>query len=229
MKKIYIPLLIAILSARWLEAQEPGENFAQPTNFYGRNINASGVTTKEYNASFSYAPDGKLQHFDFSDWLVSSEYNYEDDFLTRVLTQHNGMWPYYNDILRYTYEDGRIKTVAHLWDAMNANEYFQYEYYEDGRLYKKYYASYNPEDYYAYSIFEYENEGKTRIESYYGWASYQGTLVWGLGHRTVCQYDDSCVLRSEQTDNYDGSGEITSSKKRFMVTAPSANWKPRCP
>ena len=221
MKKIFITLLIAILSTTWLGAQEPGEEFAQPTNFYGRKINASGTITKEYAASFSYASDGKLQNFEFPEWGISSAYHYEDDFLTLVLTQHDGMWPYYSDALRYTYEDGRVKTEAHQWDAMNADEFFQYEYYEDGRLYKKYYAYYHPEDYYAYSTFEYENEGKTRIESYSARRTQGAALTWRVGYRTVCQYDDHYVLLSEQTDKYDENGETTSSKRKIYGYNPN--------
>ena len=221
MKKIYFPLLIAILSTSWLGAQEPGENFAQPTNFYGRQINASNVITKEYEASFSYASDGKLQSFEFPEWGVSSGFHYEDDFLTIVLTQHDGMWPHYSDVLRYTYENGRIKTEAHEWDAMNASEYFRYEYYENGRLYKKYYADSNdPEDYFAYSTFEYENNYKTKIESYSGQGFIGTSLVWHIMHRTTSQYDDNYNLLSEHTDNYNEYGALTSSKRKNYTYTP---------
>lgn len=220
MKKIYISFLIAILSTSWLMAQEPGDGFAQPAEFVGRKINASGEVTKEYEASFSYASNGKLNVFQFPEWIVTSSFRYENDYLTTVTTNHSGEWPYYSVVHSYTYEEGRVKTEADEWYGMGLSKYFEYEYYEDGRLYKKHYAAGNPEEYYAYSIFEYENEGKTKIESYYGWTSYQGTLVWGLGHRTAYLYDDSYVLLSEQTDKYNGNGEITNSKRKVYSYSP---------
>lgn len=224
MKKIYVMLLCAVLSATWLGAQEPGETIAQPKDVHGRRINAAGEITHEYEASFSYGSDGKLAGFQFPEWGVTSNFNYEGDFLTSVLTQHNGMWPYYSDALRYTYEEGRIKTETHEWDAMNDNEHYEYEYYEDGRLLKKTYAGGALSDPYAYSTFEYDDGGKTRTESYFGKAFVGVDLVWRLGYRTVWQYDDGYALLSEQTDKYDEGGEITVSKRKLYTY--TANGKP---
>ena len=213
MKKINILLFFALLPTFWLRAQEPAENIAQPQNCIGRRINSSGEVTREYNASFSYAPDGKLDRFQSSEWGVSSSYAYEDDFLTTVRTRHEGTWPFYSDVLSYTYEDGRIKLESHLWEYMNANEYVEYTYYEDGRLARKDYATYHPEDVYGCSVFEYLNGGKTRRETYSA-QSFQGTSpVVGPKYRITCQYDDRYSLLSEQKDQYDASGEVTNSTR----------------
>lgn len=214
MKKIYLPLLIVIFSTTWLGAQEPGESIAQPESITGRQINASGEITKEYEASYSYASNGKLNNFQFPEWGVSSSYVYENDFLNTVITHHEGDWPQYTDLFRYTYEDGRVKTEAHEWYGMNSNEYFEYEYYEDGRLYRKNYASYHPEDVYGYSIYEYENEGKTRIESY---TSRTSPHVWKLKYRITCRFDDDYALLEELKDNCDENGVIISSKRKLYT------------
>lgn len=221
MKKNRVLLLIMVLSTTWLGAQEPGENIAQPQSFIGRKINASEEVIKEYEASFSYLPDGKLDSFLFPEWGTSSVFNYENNFLSSVITQHQGAWPFYSDVIRYTYEDGRVKTESHLWDAMNSNQYIEYEYYDDGRLYKKSYASYNPDDVYAYSIFEYENEGKTKIEYCYGRIIKENDFVWYPESRITYRYNDSYALISEQTDDFNANGEITISKRKNYTYTPS--------
>lgn len=220
MKKIYVTLLIALVSATWLGAQEPSGNFAQPQNITGRKINASGEVTKEYAASFDYLSDGKLNGFLFSEWDVSSSYSYENDFLSSVYTQHNGMWPYYSEIFRYTYEDGQLKTEVHESSNMGSSSHFEYEYDADGRLYKKYYANDDPEDYYAYSVYEYEDNGKNRIESYTARTFWGTSLVWLLGYRTTYHYSDSYALLSEQTDKYNAYGAITLSKRILYSYTP---------
>lgn len=220
MKKIYVSLLIAILSTSWLMAQEPGDSFAQPAEFFGRKINASGEVTKEYEASFSYASDGKLNVFRFPEWIVTSSFRYENDCLTAVTTNHSGDWPHYSVVHSYTYEEGRVKTEADEWYGMGLSQYYEYEYYEDGRLYKKHYAAGNPDEEYAYSTFEYDNDYKTRIEAYTGQGFIGTSLIWFVMRRTTSQYDDSYRLLSEQTENYDEYGTQTSSKKKDYTYTP---------
>ena len=216
MKKIYVLSLIAIFSMTWLCAQEPSCNFAQPKNFIGRKINASGEVTKEYNGAFGYVSDGTLNRFFFYDWGISSSYIYKDLFLTDILTLHHGMISY-DEAIRYTYEDRRVKLESHEWSGMNANEYVEYSYYDDGRLYKKEYSNYHPEDIYACSTFEYENGGKTRIETYSNKALEGFELIWKTKYRTIYQYNDKYDLISEQTEHYNENGEITNSTRHIYT------------
>ena len=213
MKKIYVPLLIILVSSFWLNAQEPGSTLAQPQNIIGRRINASGETTKQYEASFSYDIDGRLNEYVFPEWGISSTYGYDDVFLTEILTVHEGTWPIYDEAKRYTYEDGRVKLESHTWSDMNSNEYISYSYYDDGRLKRKDYASYHPEDVNAFSLFKYENDGKTRIESYSKGAFQGFDFISSVRHRTVSQYDDNYRLLSVRTDYYDENGSLTNSKR----------------
>ena len=213
MKNIYVPLLIILVSSFWLNAQEPGSTLAQPQNIIGRRINASGETTKQYEASFSYDIDGRLNEYVFPEWGISSTYGYDDVFLTEILTVHEGTWPIYDEAKRYTYEDGRVKLESHTWSDMNSNEYISYSYYDDGRLKRKDYASYHPEDVNAFSLFKYENDGKTRIESYSKGAFQGFDFISSVRHRTVSQYDDNYRLLSERTDYYDENGTLTNSKR----------------
>ena len=210
MKKIFLLSLFAILSSLGLKAQEPGEFIAQPKDIVGRKVNALGEITKEYEASFSYDSDGKLQDFTFPEWGVYSTFLYDDNCLSNVLTRHEGMWPYYSDAYRFTYQDGRIMTEAHEWDGMNSNDYTDYSYYDDGRLLRKDYASYQPEQIHNYSLFDYQNDGKTKIESYYWVRNYYDDQ---LEYQITSQYDDDFTIVSKQKDTYNSDGEITNSTR----------------
>lgn len=223
MKRTIFLSIVVMLSTIYLWAQEPSHDFAQPKNIIGRKINASGEVTKEYNGAFEYLSDGTLERFLFSDWRVSSSYIYEDHFLTDILTLHEGMPPYYDEAVRYTYEAGRVKLESHEWSGMNENEYVEYSYYDDGRLYKKGYSNYHPEDFYGYSTFEYENGGKTRIETYSNKALQGLEVVWKPKYRTTSQYDDKYALISEQTDKYNENGEITSCTRHFYTYTLNGN------
>lgn len=221
MKKIYL-LILYFLPSIWVGAQEP-ETIAQPQNIIGRIINAAGEITKEYPASFFYAPNGKLDGFSFPEYGLSSTYNYKNDFLTEILTSHQGAWPFFDEALRYTYENGRVKLESHTWSDMNSNEYITYTYYDNGRLKRKDYASYHPEDVNSCSQFEYENEGKTRIETYSTQGFKGSDIVLTPKYRTVCQYDDDYRLLSAQTDNYNENGEVTKTRRTLYTFAPNGN------
>lgn len=221
MKKIYVFLILAFLPTVWLGAQEPGESFAQPKSVIGRKINASGEITKQYEAAFSYAIDGKLDGFLFEDFGISSTYLYSDDFITDILTLHEGSEHIYDEALRYTYEDGRVKLESHTWSGMNSNEYITYTYYDDGRLKRKDYASYHPDDFNSCSQFEYKNEGKTRIESYSARAFQGYEIVLPIKYRITSQYDDDYRLISERKDHYNNDGELTKITRKLYSYSPS--------
>lgn len=217
MKKNYFLLVFVFLLSLSLGAQEPYEDIAQPTQVVGRKIDASGEVTHAYEASFSYDQDGKLDSYHFSEFGVSTSFNYENNFLITASTIHAGTWPTYGEVFRYTYEDGKVQLESHEWDGMNSNEYVEYSYYSDGRLARKNYASYNPEDVWGYSLFEYGPEDRTRTESYYA-QTFQGTsLVWQLGYRTTCQYNENYALISSQKDTYNGNGDITKTERNLYA------------
>ena len=207
MKKNCVLLLLAIISTNWLVAQEPAEDLAQPRNIIGRQINTSGEVTKEYEASFSYLPDGKLDDFQFPEWGVSNSFIYEDDYLTSMVLRQQGTWPYYSVVTSYTYEEGRVKTEERSEGPSTAAEYFEYEYYDDGRLQRKTFAH---NQVYGYSIYEYGEGEKTSVESHFWTPSeYEAHLEY----RVTSRYDDMYALLVRQKDTYDTSGEITQSKR----------------
>jgi hypothetical protein len=81
-----------------------------------------------------------------------------------------------------------------------------YSYYDNGQLARKDQKEEDDDDFHRHWVYEYENEGKTVIESYYtSWVS-QGLL---LRKRTINQHDDNYILLSSYTESYNESSELT--------------------
>lgn len=211
MKKTILTLLLLTM-AFWVHAQN---TLSQPEHFIGRRLNASGEVTKEYEANYAYSPEGKLSDFSFPDFSLSSHYTYEDDYLTYELIRHDGGYPLFYEDLSYHYEEGRIKSIFHGWDAMNTNECWIYTYDDNGRLSRKDYGG-SPSDitnYFEYD-YDYGNGSLTRVEKSYlqtlqGWQA-----VWAINKINTYQYSDDYTLLSVRTDtyNYQGGGELTGSR-----------------
>lgn len=206
MKKSLLTLILCIVALSVGYAQFTDGTVLQPTHVVGRRINSAGEITKELTADFTYAENGKVSHFDFPDFCISSGYAYSGDYLMRESTFHSAGYPIFYDVFNYTYENGQIKTKSHLWDQMNDNEYWEYSYDEEGRLIRIDYGESYVEEYHMHYLYEYENDGRTKIENYWtSWAS-QGLL---LRKRTVYQYDEAFNLLSVHSESYDTEGELT--------------------
>lgn len=215
MKRIFITLIISLLSVVSGIAQPLKDVVSQPSHLVARRINASGEITKEYDAVFSYSPEGKLTSFDIPEYSLSAQYGYEGDFFTSESIFHGGGSPQFYEWLNYSYEEERIRSIFHGWDAMNPNECWIYSYDEYGRLSRKDYGtnSSNITKYYEYT---YENNGRTRIETAYEqFLDYsQWLLVWAVFEISTYQYDEDYTLLSVQSDSYDGnSGDYTGSTR----------------
>lgn len=174
----------------------------QPTHVVAKRINAQGEVTKEMPADFNYDANGKLTGFDFPEFWLNSTYTYNGDYLMKVSTRHSAGHPIFYDVFNYTYENGRVKTKNHLWEAMNADEYWQYEYDEYGRL--KLMKQGDGDAFYYHYLYEYENEGRTVTMKF---MANSGTLLRQLD---VSQYDEAFNLMSVHTENYNWAGEQTS-------------------
>lgn len=186
-------------------------DIAQPKDFVGRRINASGEITREFGAYYSYTEEGKLQGFAISDYHLSGWFTYTDDYLTREIIHHRGGTPDFDEWLNYAYEDGRIKGIYHGWDAMNSDEAWNYYYDDYGRLIRKNYGK-NSTTIYDYYEYAYENGSKTRIESHYTKIIQDAIWVWAVRHARTFQYSDDYQLLSVRTDTYNDDGEVTQSK-----------------
>ena len=183
-------------------AQSTEGTVFQPTHVVAKRINAQGEVTKEMPADFNYDANGKLTGFSFPEFCLNSTYTYNGDYLMKASTRHSAGHPIFYDVFNYTYENGRVKTKNHLWEAMNADEYWQYEYDEYGRL--KLMKQGDGDAFYYHYLYEYENEGRTVTMKF---MANSGTLLRQLA---VSQYDEAFNLISVHTENYNWIGEYTS-------------------
>ena len=207
MKKSILSIIM-IMAASIGFAQTKDGTMLQPTHVVGKRINAEGVVTKELVSDFSYLDDGKLSSYVFPEYYITASYDYTEDFLTQESISHEGGSHIFTETNIFTYENGQIKTISHLMSQMGTDVFWEYSYYDDGRLKRKDMREEDEDDFYDHWLYEYENEGRTVIETHYtSWVT-QGVLVRS---RSIRQYDDSFVLLSTNTENYNESGELTSS------------------
>lgn len=200
-------LTLAVLAITFCAQAQ--NTLAQPEQFVGRRLNASNEVTRQYEASFLYSSNGKLSDFSFPDFSLSAHYTYEDDYLTLESVDHSGGYPQFFEDLIYNYEEGRIKSIFHRWDAMNSNECWIYTYDDNGRLIRKDYGvnSSNITNYFEYE-YDYGPDGLTRIERSFIKALQGWQFVWAVNKSNTCQYSTDYTLLSVRTDtyNYEGGG-----------------------
>lgn len=201
MKKVLLSI-ICLMAATVGYAQSTEGIVLQPTSVVAKRINGQGEVTQEMPAYFSYNDNGKLTSFSFPEFCLSSNYTYNGDYLMRMSTCHSAGHPIFYDVFNYTYENGRVKTKNHLWDAMESDEYWQYDYDEYGRV--KLMKLGDDDAFYYHYLYEYENDGRTVTMKY---MVNNGTLLRQLA---VSQYDEAFNLMSVHTENYNGTGELTS-------------------
>lgn len=218
MKKPMITIIIAVMVVSIGHAQYLDGTITQPTHVVARRINSNGEVTKEFVLDFHYLNDGKLSTYEIPEYNLSASYTYSDDFLERERIFHGGGHPTFAENNLYTYENGQIKTISHLMDQMGISSFWVYSYYPDGRLERKDFREEDENDFHTHWLYDYENEGKTVVESYCtSWVS-QGML---LRKKTTKQYDDNFVLSSTHTENYSESGELTSATRTDYGYSPN--------
>lgn len=218
-------LLTIILSAFVLGtsyAQYAEETVLQPTSVVARQLDESGQVIKEMSSSYVYGEDGKLTGYEFPSHSLTSSYSYNDNLLVRESINHNGGWPIYGESFNYTYENGRIKTKSHLWDQMNAPEYWLYSYDSEGRLERMDYRDGHEDAYHMHYLYEYADEDKTKIENYWTSWNTQGML---LRKKTIFHYDEAFKLLSMHVENFSVEGELTKTTKRMYTYAPNGKEK----
>ena len=219
MKKAALTLTICLVAMASGYAQSMDGIIAQPTHVIGKRINASGEVTSTLEADFTYSEDGKPERFSIPSYSLSTRYDFEGDYFRREMTWHQTGHPMLTEELQYTYEDGKVKTIEHLWSNVHPNKLWLYTYGDDGRLARvDYKLPLYDEDFYVHFLYEYENEGKTKIQNY--WTSYpsEGSI---LRQKNVYQYDDEYHLLTTVIENYNLEGELTSSTLDIHTYTPS--------
>ena len=218
MKKPILTIIICTAAMGICQAQYAEGTVLQPTNVVARRYDASGQIVKEMTSTYSYAEDGRLSGYDFPGHGLWSTYSFNGDTLVREYTRHEGGHPIYGESFNYIYENNRLKSKTHLWDQMNASEFWMYEYDSVGRLERTDYKEEYDDDYHVHYLYEYEDEGRTIIENHWTSWSSQGML---LRKKTVFQYDDASNLLSEHAESYSVEGELTKATLKTYCYTPS--------
>ena len=211
MKKSILSIIIAVMAIGVGHAQIREGMIAQPTHIVGKRIDADGEVTSTLEADFTYDEDGRPQTFRIPDYYLSTYYTIIDGYLNKESTSHGNGHPILTENLSYTYEEDKIKTALYTWShGYDYPQYWEYTYGEDGRLARKDYLNGEPgyEEFHQHFIYEYENDGKTKIQNY--WTSWpaQGML---LRQKNVYQYDDEYRLISRHIEDYSVEGELVGS------------------
>ena len=206
MKKSLLTFILCTVTMGIGYAQFTDGTVLQPTSVTAKRFDESGQLIKVMNSTYTYGEDGKLTGFDLPDHGLYSTYSYNGDLLMQEYTRHEGGHPLYAEWFNYTYENQRIKTKEHEWGQMNAPESWVYYYDEQGRLERMDYRDSYLEEYHMHYLYEYEDEGRTVIESY--WTSWetQGML---LRKKTTSHYDEAFYLLDKVIENYSVEGELT--------------------
>ena len=204
-------------------AQTGDDLMLQPTHVVGKRINAAGETTATLEADFTYNEDGKVYRFLFPQFTLTSSFFYTGDYLYQEGVTHGavppGEGPGYDlmESNNYTYyEDGKLKHHKHHWSYYFTDEDWEYTYDEYGYLKQIDYKEYD--EYHQHYIYEYENEDKTQIESY--WTSWVSEGM-KLRKKTIKQFDDEFHLITVNTQQYSLEGDTTSNTMVTYTYAPS--------
>ena len=218
MKKSLLTFILGTMAMGIGYAQFTDGMVMQPSSVVAKHFDASGQLINEMTSSFTYDEDGKLIRYDFPDHQLWSTYTYNNDLLMQEYTRHEGGHPVYSESFQYTYENYKVKTKSHLWGAMNASEYWIYDYNSEGRVERIDYKDEYDDDYHMHWLYEYENDGKTKIENY--WTSWinQGML---LRKKTVYQYDEAYNLLTTHVENYSVEGELVQTTLTTYTYTPS--------
>lgn len=217
MKKLFAIIIIMTISVGAVSSQTPSGFFALPNHVIGRYINSSGVITDQQTADFHYNPDGTLSTFGFPSLNYNSRYTYSNNYLLNIDATYDIYEGHYHGTKDFTYNNGLLQTeytqlIEYTYDNRDYN-FTYYTYDDEENLIQKEDSTGIGERHYW--LYEYENDGKTMIETYY--AKYYGYYhIW-----SVCtyQYDDHHLLQEvvvEIIDNPYQNGEVT--KQTYSYT-----------
>ena len=219
MKKSFLTIIIAVMAISAGHAQISDGIIAQPTHIIGKQINAEGEVTRTLEADFTYDEDGRPSSFEIPDYELRTTYFFNDEYFFYEYTDHDNGHPQLSESLKYTYEEGKIKTIEHSWSHdFESSELWVYTYDNDRLVRKDYKDDIDLPDFYHHFLYEYENGGKTKIQNYWtSWVS-QG---WLLRQKTVYHYDDEYNLVSRRIEDYSLEGELTDSSIDTYTYTPS--------
>ena len=210
MKKLLYTLMLFLLSTGCLKAQEP-DSIMQPTLAIGKSYDGAGQVIRTYRASLQYDTDGRLQTFTFPEFDLSTTLDYEDNLLMEWHTTQpmsNGftflghITYYYDNTSRPVSCFGLTGTTTNSEDTF----YHSYDYDDQNRLIRKergeWQLQHTNTTCWQYWLYDYEEEGRTKIETEYHRALQGGQFVDRLSSISTYRYSDDYALLSVTTDKY---------------------------
>jgi hypothetical protein len=209
MKKSILSIIIAVMAVSMGYAQVREGMIAQPTHIVGKRINADGEVASTLEADFTYYEDDKPKSFKIPDYGMETYYIFDDEYLNKESTWHNNGHPELNEELAYTYEEGKVKTIAITWShGYDYPQYWEYNYGEDGRLVRKDYMHgiIGFDEFSHHYLYDYENNGRTKTENL--WIGTGTVQEWALRERTVYRYDEEYRLLTKHFEDYSEEGEL---------------------
>ncbi len=139
------------------------DSIIQPGQVIGRHLDAAGNIDNELTSQFSYHENGKVKKFDFPDYVLSTSFHYDGDFMKKEFTYHRAGYPEVEECLDYDYDEkGLLVSMSHTWSLMESNQYWSYQYNGEGRLVRKELG--DGHDTWEFWLYDYEEDGHKRTD-----------------------------------------------------------------
>ena len=197
------------------------DSIGYPDHVIGRKFNTAGQVTDEYVSDFSYDGNGVLNRFYFPGhrncYFSFFDYPSKPSSITINFSSH----PIETETFHFTYEDDH--QIKH-WDHRRWTDYYEdynlhYDYYYNNhRLYLKETSRTETGEIWIVGInrYSYENGNRTRIDSTLTTA-FKPTSV------TTNHYNERQQILSSQTDTYDNTGTVITSRSLKTYTYTDSN------
>ena len=199
------------------------DSIGYPDHIVARKYNNTGQVTDEYVSDFSYDQNGVLNRYYFPGYrncyFSFFEYPSKPSSITIYFV---GSHPETTETLNFTYEDDhQIRHCDHYrgtdyYDELNNHDDY---YYNNHRLFLKE-SSWTDEDGVTHISsrikYSYENGNRTRIDS-----TYAGTTK--LSSVTTNHYNERQQILTSQTDTYDNTGTVITSRSSKTYTYTDSN------
>ena len=208
MKKILLIYILLICSVCYASTWNENDSVPQPILIVGRMMNQEGQCLSEKTTKLQYNKKGQLTNANSYPSFVS--FSYYDNYLCQEHISHYMNPGTFNVTDTYTYHDGQLVLLNHV-SPFTISQQTRYTYDELGNLIKTdIKEGFDLDEYYHYQ-YEYDNHGRTKIESYY--TGYENPVVLSaqgltLQKRTTYRYDNRLFLTEQETETFDKGGNV---------------------
>ena len=194
------------------------DSLALPDHVIGRKFDDAGQVTNEYLSDFIYDQDGILTEYNFPSAGINTYTFAKFPSLVSYINMESAGYPTITETHSFQYNSlDQISHSNHWSSGVGPNLYAYYDYFYDNnhKLIKKDHNVPDPdEEFHAQNCYEYLDNYRTRIDSYYS-----GITDLLLQTRTTNHYNERLQILTSQIDTYNTAGDITSSSlKTYSYT-----------